>query len=94
MAAKLEKTKTPGVYRRGSRYVVVYYVDGKQRRESAANFELARKLKAAREADVARGEFHQQSRTTFAEYSMEWVSGTRAAAAASASRRATTTDPI
>ena len=73
MPAKLEKTKTPGVYRRGGRYVVVYYVDGQQRRESAANYELARKLKAAREADVARGEFHEQSRTSFAEYALEWV---------------------
>lgn len=73
MAAKLEKTRTPGVYKRGSRYVVVYYVDRKQRRESAANYELARKLKAAREADVARGEFHEQSRTSFAEYALEWV---------------------
>jgi integrase len=47
--------------------------EGKQRRESAANYELARKLKAAREADVARGEFHEQSCTSFAAYSMEWV---------------------
>jgi integrase len=73
MAAKLEKTKTPGVYRRGGRYVVVYYVEGKQRRESAPNYELARKLKAARQADIARGEFHEQSRTCFADYAMEWV---------------------
>ena len=34
---------------------------------------MARKLKAAREADVARGEFHEQSRTSFAEYATEWV---------------------
>lgn len=73
MAAKLEKTRTPGVYKRGNRYVVVYYVEGRQRRESAPNFELARKLKAAREADVSRGEFHEQSRTSFAEYAIEWV---------------------
>jgi len=73
MAAKLEKTRTPGVYKRGNRYVVVYYVEGRQRRESAPNFELARKLKAAREADASRGEFHEQSRTSFTEYAIEWV---------------------
>lgn len=73
MPAKLEKTRTPGVYKRGGRYVVVYYAEGRQRRESAPNYEGARKLKAAREADVARGEFHEQSRTSLAEYALEWV---------------------
>ena len=73
MPAKLEKTRTPGVYKRGGRYVVVYYVDGLQRRETAPNYEIARKLKAAREADVARGEIHAQSRLTFRAYASEWV---------------------
>jgi integrase len=71
--AKLEKTRTPGIYKRGGRYVVVYYVEGRQRRESAPNYELARKLKAAREADTARGEFHAESRLTFRAYAAEWV---------------------
>ena len=44
-----------------STYVVVYYVDGKQRKESARTYEDARRLKAARESDVARGEFHEDS---------------------------------
>lgn len=35
MAAPMEKTKTPGIYRRGSRYVVVYRAGGRQRKESA-----------------------------------------------------------
>jgi hypothetical protein len=35
MAAKLEKTKTRGVFKRGLRYVVVDYAAGKQRKESA-----------------------------------------------------------
>ena len=92
MSAKLEKTRTPGVYKRGGRYVVVYYVEGKQRRESAPNFEVARKLKAAREADVARGEFHEQSRTSFAAYATEWVERYQGRGRALASRRATTTE--
>lgn len=45
MAAKLEKTRTPGIYRHGGRYVVVYNVGGRRRREPAP-YELARKLKA------------------------------------------------
>ena len=36
MAAKLEKTSTPGVFKRGSRYVVIYRdAGGRQRQESA-----------------------------------------------------------
>ena len=66
-------TKTPGVYKRGGRYVAVFYVDGKQRKESARTYDEARRLKAAREADVARGEFHDRSRVTFREYALEWV---------------------
>jgi hypothetical protein len=34
MAAKMEKTKTPGIFKRGSRYVVTFrYAAGRQRRE-------------------------------------------------------------
>jgi hypothetical protein len=29
MAAKMEKTRTPGVHKRGSRYVFAYRVDGR-----------------------------------------------------------------
>ena len=32
--APLEKTRTPGIFRRGSKYVVVYWVDGRQKREA------------------------------------------------------------
>jgi hypothetical protein len=35
MAAKLEKTKTPGVYRRGSSYVVMSRAAGKQIKRGA-----------------------------------------------------------
>jgi integrase len=73
MAAPMVKTRTPGVYRRGSRYVVVYYVNGRQRRESARTYDEARRLKSGRQADVARGEFHEASKVKFAEYATEWV---------------------
>lgn len=70
----MTKTRTPGIYKRGSRYVVVYRdTEGKQRKESARTYEEARRLKAARIADVARGEFQNQTNTTFVTYSAEWV---------------------
>jgi integrase len=73
MAARLEKTRTPGIYRRGSKYVVVYWVDGRQKRESAATMDAARRLKAARLADRNRGERFEASTERFADYALEWV---------------------
>jgi integrase len=74
MPAALVKTKTPGIYRRGDRYAVIFRdADGRQRQRSARTLDEARKLKAARTADVARGEFHEQSQVSFGEYAAEWV---------------------
>lgn len=73
MAAKLEKTRTPGIYKRGSRYVVVYRVKGKQVWESCRTYDGARRAKSARTADIARGEFQERSRVTLHEYSREWI---------------------
>ena len=74
MAAKLEKTKTPGIYRRGSRYAVLYRdAEGRQRQESARTLDEARKIKAARSTAVATGEFHPSSRVKLREYALEWV---------------------
>ncbi|HET6999336.1 MAG TPA: tyrosine-type recombinase/integrase [Solirubrobacterales bacterium] len=74
MAAKLEKTRTPGIYRRGSRYAVLYRdSEGRQRQESARTLDEARRLKAARSAAVATGEFHAASRVKLREYALEWV---------------------
>ncbi len=43
--AKLEKTRWPGIYRRGDRYVVVYRDrDGTQRRETVRTLDQARSL--------------------------------------------------
>ena len=68
MAAAMVKTPTPGIFKRGSRYVVVYRAGGKQRKESARTLDEARRLKAKRTAQVADGEFHAQSRATFHDY--------------------------
>ncbi|MBN1527972.1 MAG: site-specific integrase [Thermoleophilaceae bacterium] len=73
MAAPMVRTSVPGVYKRGSRYVVVYTAGGKQRKESARTLAEARKLKAVRQADVARGEFQAASKLTFKEYATEWI---------------------
>ncbi len=73
MPAPMEKTRHPGIYKRGSKYVVVYRVGGRQRKESARTLEEARQLKRAREADRDRGEFQADSRLPFSAYALEWV---------------------
>ncbi len=73
MAAKMEKTRTPGIYKRGSRYVFAYRVDGRQRWESCRTLDEARRAKAARATDIGRGEFEERSRITLHEYAREWV---------------------
>jgi integrase len=69
MAARLERTSTPGVYARGSRWVAVYLEDGRQRRRSAATFRAAREIKiraTAKEAACRAG-------PTLYSYALEWV---------------------
>lgn len=73
MAAPLVKTKTPGIYKRGSRYVFSYRVGGKQRWESCRTLEEARRAKAARQTDIGRGEFEERSRITLHEYLADWI---------------------
>ncbi len=67
-------TSTPGVYKRGGRYVVVFRdPHGRQRKRSARTLAEARELKAALTADVKRGEYRALSKVTFAEYAAEWI---------------------
>ncbi len=73
MAARMEKTRHPGIFKRGSRYVVTYRVNGAQRKESARTLEEARRIKAARTADRDRGEFQAESRIAFRDYAEEWI---------------------
>jgi integrase len=73
MAAKLEKTRTPGIFKRGSRYVFSYRANGKQRWESCRTLDEARRAKAIRTADIGRGEFDERSRITLHEYILEWI---------------------
>jgi integrase len=71
---RLVRTSTPGVYKRGSRYVVVFRdPGGRQRKRSARTLAEARDLKATLRADVSRGEYRTLSRVTFADYAPEWI---------------------
>ena len=74
-APKMEKTKTPGIYRRGGAYVVVFRVDGKQRKEFAPTYDAARRLKDRRRTQVADGDYRPQSKQTVAAYAREWIDG-------------------
>jgi len=69
----MEKTRHPGIYRRGSRYAFSYRHNGSQRWESFRTFDAARKAKRAREAARDTGELHEQSRVSFREFAEEWV---------------------
>jgi integrase len=70
----LKRTATPGIYRRGSRYVVRFRDGGgRQHKRFARTLAEARDLKAALTADVRRGEYRQLSRVTFAEYAPQWI---------------------
>jgi hypothetical protein len=72
MSAMLDRTKTPGIYKRGNRYCVIYRDPrGRQRKATARTLAEARELKATLTADVKRGEFRQLSKVTFIEYAPE-----------------------
>lgn len=73
MAAPMEKTRHPGIFKRGAKYVVVYRVDGRQHKESARTLDEARRLKAARTTDRDRGEFQELSRVRFRDFAEEWI---------------------
>src|SRR5215218_2393612 len=52
MVLPLEPTDVPGVYRRGSKYVVVYRADGRRRKQSADTLTDARAMKLQRDGEA------------------------------------------
>ena len=78
--AKLEKTRWPGIYRRGDKYVYEWTdAHGKRRRGTADTREDASARKAAEEANASRGELGEagpRTRTTFASYALELFGAT------------------
>jgi hypothetical protein len=74
----MERTETPGVYKRGSRWVATWWVNGKMRRKSAPTYEGACLLRAARmvENGVARGALKRNKQGYISAYDPEraqWV---------------------
>lgn len=71
---KLVRTSDHGIYKRGTRYVVVYRDPvGRQRKQSAKTLAEARTLKVTLTADVKRGEYRALSRVSFVEYAPAWI---------------------
>jgi integrase len=71
---RLVKTTTPGIYKRGGRYVLVFRdPHGRQCKRSARTLAEARDLKTALTADVKRGEYRALSKITFGEYATQWL---------------------
>lgn len=69
----LTSTRHPGIYRRGRGYVVRFRdPQGAQRQRSARTLAQARRLRAELGADVSRGEYRPDTRTTFAAYAETW----------------------
>jgi integrase len=75
MAAPMVKTRHPGIYKRGSKYVVRFRANGKHHSASARTLEGALQLKRARESARDRGELDlvTEARTPFEEFAAEWV---------------------
>lgn len=71
MAAKLEKTRYPGIYKRGSRYVITWEHRGRQHKESFATLAEAREKKGARQA----GERRPVAKVLFGPYFTSWIKG-------------------
>lgn len=71
MAEPMVKTKTPGVYKKGNRYVVVWRHRGKQHKSSHRTYAEAREAKAQREA----GDRRPSTKQPFAEYAEAWLVG-------------------
>jgi hypothetical protein len=66
MPAPLERTRTPGVYKRGDkpRYVVVWRdAHGKQHKESVYGYDAARELKSKRDQQARSREAASRRRT-------------------------------
>lgn len=71
---RLVPTKSPGVYKRGGAYVVRYRdPQGKQRQRAARTLAEARRLRSELSADVSRGEYRADTKTTFATYAERWL---------------------
>ena len=69
MVLPLEPTEVPGVYRRGSKFVVVYRADGRQRKQSVDTLAEAHAIKLQRAGEAR--EFRRGP--TLHAFSLEWL---------------------
>ena len=69
MAARLEKTRHSGIYKRGSRYVAVWEHRGRQHKKAFPTLAEAREFKG----QMASGNTQPVSRIGFEEYALEWI---------------------
>ena len=69
MAAKMERTGTPGIYKRGSRYVVVWVYRGSQHRKAFRTMAEAKEHQGRTRA----GDRKPTPRRTFRDYFEEWI---------------------
>jgi integrase len=67
--ATMEKTRTPGIYKRGSRYVVIWRHRGTQHKSFHRTYEEAREAKAQRAA----GDKRPVAKVRFESYFDEWI---------------------
>lgn len=71
---RLVRTSTPGIFKRGSRYVVRYRdAHGRDRKKFARSLAEARRIKSEVNADLARGEYRDVSKMSFAAYVEQWA---------------------
>jgi integrase len=71
MAAPLVKTSTPGIFKRGSRYVVIWRHRGKQHKSFHRTLAEAREAKGQRQA----GDRRPSTKQPFADYAHAWLDG-------------------
>jgi hypothetical protein len=70
---KTDRTRIPGIYRRGDAYLYTYRVAGRQRWGRAASLDDARRAKRQAEADADRGELVDLPRVRFGDYARDWI---------------------
>jgi integrase len=71
---KMERTNYPGIYKRGSRYVVVWRYRGRQHKESFRTLADAREAQGKRRQS---GEKRPHTRQTFEQYATAWLNSYR-----------------
>jgi integrase len=84
---KLRRTSTPGIYRRGARYVVVWQHRGRQHKSFHSTLAEAREAKGRRAA----GDRRPASREPFEDYARQWLDTYRGRTARGLAERTRTT---